>query len=175
MLIETLNCWWLLITGCHFRLAFPRRKIKPCVYNFTIYLSVYSLHFISALTHSISLPCKMDGKEGQSVDTDFWHPVESISHQHQYSKFLMKLRIIWSNYDHNQKSTIKNQKNQGYISLHVTEINDLHCMHCISHVISCIISRHFMSHFASFHVTFHCTHHMHRTHITHIAHFAFRE
>ena len=56
-------------------------------------------------------------------------------------------------------------KNQGYISLHVTEIKDMHC-----------ISRHFMLYFTSFHVayhTFHCTHRMHHTHITHVAHFAF--
>ena len=76
-------------------------------------------------------------------------------------------------------------KIQGCISLHVTEINDLHRMHCIRHVISCIqhfisciISRHFMLHFASFHVifyTFHYTHHTHCTHVTHVAHFAFRE
>ena len=76
----------------------------------------------------------------------------------------------------NQRSTIKNQgyislhvteiKIQGCISLHVTEMNDLHRMHCISHVISCIISRHFMLHFASFHVIFHT---FHRT-ITYIAH-----
>ena len=78
----------------------------------------------------------------------------------------------------NQRSTIKNQ---GYISLHVTEINDLHCTHFTSfhvafHVISCGISRHFMLHFTSFHVifhTFHCTHHMHHTHVTYVAHFAF--
>ena len=78
--------------------------------------------------------------------------------------------------------TINNQdqrsKIQGCISLHVTEINNLHCMHDALHVISCIISRHFMLHFTSFYVTlhtFHCTHHTHRTHITHVAHFAFRE
>ena len=76
--------------------------------------------------------------------------------------------------------TINNQRSkiQGYISLYVTEMNDLHCMHCISHVISCIISRHFMLHFASFYVifnTFHCTHHTYRTHVTHVAHYAFRE
>ena len=72
----------------------------------------------------------------------------------------------------------RNQKIQGYISLHVTKMNNLHCIACISHVISCIISRHFMLHFASFHVifsTFHCTHHTHRTHVTHVAHFAFHE
>ena len=76
--------------------------------------------------------------------------------------------------------TIKDQRSkiQDYISLYVTEINDLHCMHYILHVISCIISPHFMSHFTSFHVifhTFHCTYHTHRTHITHVAHYAFRE
>ena len=38
---------------------------------------------LSTLTHSISLPYKMDGKEGQSVDADFWHPIESILHQHR--------------------------------------------------------------------------------------------
>ena len=147
----------------------------PYIYQFT-----HSILFpLSALTHSISLPCKMDGKEGQSVDTYFWHPVESISHQHRCSKFLMKSRIIWSNYDHDQRLKI-----QGYISLYVTEINDLHCMYFTSfafhalHVISCGISRHFMSHFTSFHVifhTFHCTHHTHRTHVTHVTHYAFRE
>ena len=76
--------------------------------------------------------------------------------------------------------TINNQQSkiQGYISLHVTEMNDLHCMHCISHIISCIISRHFMLYFTSFHVIFHilyCTHYIHRTHVTHVAHFAFHE
>ena len=106
-----------------------------------IYQSTHSISFsLSPITHSIPLPCKMDGKEGQSVDADFWHPVESISHQHRYSKFLMKSRIIWSNYDHDQQS-----KNQGYISLHVTEINDLHCTHFTSfhvafYVILCRIS-----------------------------------
>ena len=70
---------------------------------------------------------------------------------------------------------IKDQKNQGYISLHVTEINDLHRMHCIRHVISCIILRHFMLYFASFHVIFHTFYHTHRTHVTHVAHYAFRE
>ena len=42
---------------------------------------------------------------------------------------------------------IKNQ-NQGYISLHVTEINDLHSM-------SFHVARHFMLYFTSFHVAFH--------------------
>ena len=33
-----------------------------------IYQSTHSISFpLSALTHSISLPCKMDGKEGQSI------------------------------------------------------------------------------------------------------------
>ena len=41
MLIEILNCWWLLITGCHFWLAFPRRKIKSRVYNLTIHSPNY--------------------------------------------------------------------------------------------------------------------------------------
>ena len=84
-------------------------------------------------------------------------------------KFLRKSRIIWSNYDHNKKSTIKDQQSkiQGYISLHVTEINDLHCMHCISHVISCIILHHFMLNFASFYVIFHTFHYTHHTHYTH--------
>ena len=53
----------------------------------------------------------------------------------------------------NQKSRLhlivcNRNKNQGYISLHVTEINDLHCMHCTH------IARHFMHHFTSFHVAF---------------------
>ena len=48
-----------------------------------IYQSTHSISFpLSALTHSISLPCKINGKEGQSVDANFWHLVESISHQH---------------------------------------------------------------------------------------------
>ena len=66
-------------------------------------------------------------------------------------------------------------KNQGYISLHVTEINDLHCTH---HVILCCISHQLMLYFTLFHVifyTFYCTHYMHHTHITHIVHFAFHE
>ena len=139
----------------------------PYIYQFT-----HSISFsLSALTHSISLPCKIDGKEGQSVNADFWHPVESISHQHRCSKFLMKSRIIWSNYDHNQQSKI-----QGYISLHVTEMNDLHFMHFTSfafhafHVISCCILHHFMSHFIYFiaHIT--CITRMSRT--SRISHFA---
>ena len=121
-----------------------------------IYQSAHSISFPLS-THFISLPCKMDGKEGQSVDTNFWHLVELILHQHRCSKFLIKSRIIWSNY-------IK-IKNQGYILLHVTEIKDLHCtsfyvafhvishrisriahfMHCTAyHVILCIISCHFI-------------------------------
>ena len=37
-----------------------------------IYQSTHSISFsLSALTHFISLPYKIDGKEGQSVDTDF--------------------------------------------------------------------------------------------------------
>ena len=65
-------------------------------------------------------------------------------------------------------------KNQGYISLHVTEIKDLHCI--AFHVILCCISHHFMLYFTPFHVifyTFHCTHRMHHTHITYVTHFAF--
>ena len=66
--------------------------------------------------------------------------------------------------------------------MHVTEMNDLHCMHYMHrtsfhasfHVILCRISHHFTSFHIIFH-TFHCTHHTHRTHITHVAHFAFRE
>ena len=51
-------------------------------------------------------------------------------------------------------------KNQGYISLHVTEINELyftsfHVTFHVFHVISCCISRHSMLYFTSFHVTFH--------------------
>ena len=67
-------------------------------------------------------------------------------------------------------------KNQGYISLHVTKINNLHRMHCIQHVISCIISRHFMLHFTSFHVVFHiiscCISHisLHALHASHTYH-----
>ena len=167
MLIEILNCWWLFITRCYFWLAFSRRKTKSCVYNLTIYYQ--STHFISfplsALTHSISLPCKIDGKEGQSIDADFWHPVESISHQHRCSKFLMKSRIIWSNYDHDQK-----------LRLHLVACNQN--QRFAFPVISCCISRHFMLHLTSFHVTFHtfhCTHYIHRTHVMHIAHFAFHE
>ena len=86
-----------------------------------------------------------------SVEVDFWHPIESISHQHRCSKFLMKSRIIWSNYDQDQQSKI-----QGYISLHVTEINDLHFMHHFAsfhasfHVISCCILHHFMLYFIHF-------------------------
>ena len=71
-------------------------------------------------------------------------------------------------------------KNQGYISLHVTEINELRftSFHVIFYVISCRtsfhVARHFMLYFTSFYVifhTFHCTHYMHCTHITHVAHF----
>ena len=45
------------------------------------------------------------------------------------------------------QSKVNNQQSkiQDYISLHVTEINDLHYMH---------IARHFMHHFTSFYVTF---------------------
>ena len=113
-----------------------------------IYQSTHSISFLlSALTHSISLPCKMDGKEGQSVDADFWHPVESNSHQHRRSKFLMKSRIIWSNYDHNQQSMIKNSR------LHLVACNrnkrsTLHALHVLH------IAHHFMHYFTSFHVAF---------------------
>ena len=83
------------------------------------------------------------------VDADFWHLVESNSHQHRCSKFLMKSRIIWSNYDHDQKSM-----------LHLVACN--RNQRFTLHVISCCISRHFMSHFMS-----HC---MHFTHIVHFIH-----
>ena len=100
-----------------------------------IYQSTHSISFLlSALTYFILLPYKMVGKEGQSIDVNFWHPVESILHQHWCSKFLMKSRIIWS--------IMIIIKNQGYISLHVTKINDSHCtsFHVAFHVISCYIS-----------------------------------
>ena len=135
-----------------------------------IYQSTHSISFsLSALIHSISLPCKIDGKEGQSVDANFWHPVESILHQHRCSKFLMKSRIIWSNYDHDQRSKIKVHlvacnRNQRF-ALHRTSF------HVTLHVISCHISRHFMLHFTSFYVifhTFHYTHYIHCTHVTHV-------
>ena len=140
-----------------------------------IYQSTHSISFpLSALTHSISLPCKMDGKEGQSVDVDFWHPIESISHQHWCSKFLMKSRIIWSNYDHNQKSTIKDSR------LHLIACNRnqrfaLHALHVMSfhasfHVISCRISHHFISHFI--HFIAHITRIAHTSRMSRISHFA---
>ena len=125
--------------------------------RYFMHQSTHSISFsLSALTHSISLSCKMDGKEGQSIDADFWHPVESISHQHRCSKFLMKSRIIWSNYDHNQQSKI-----QDYISLYVIEIKNsrLHLIACnrnersALHVIT-RIAHHFMHHFTSFYVVF---------------------
>ena len=148
-----------------------------------IYQSTHSISFpLSALTHSISLPCKMDGKEGQSVDADFWHPVESISHQHRCSKFLIKSRIIWSNYDHDQKSRlhlVACNQNQWFAlhAFHVTFhifhcthyciarisrmsrilhfTNSAHFMHCTAyHVILCIISCHFIMkiHFIVIHI-----------------------
>ena len=37
-----------------------------------IYQSTHSISFpLFALIHFISLPCKIDGKEGQSIDADF--------------------------------------------------------------------------------------------------------
>ena len=56
----------------------------------------------------------------------------------------------------NNMITINNQQSkiQGYISLHVTEVNDLH-----------YISRHFMLHYTSFHVAFHII----SCHISHIS------
>ena len=83
----------------------------------------------------------------------------------------MKSRIIWSNYDHNQqsKSTIKNSRLHP---LHVTKINDLHCMHFTSfHV-----AHHFMLYFMSFHVVFHIISHcisyisLYTSHASHVHH-----
>ena len=129
----------------------------------------------------------MDGKEeGQSVDADFWHPVESILHQHRCSKFLMKSRIIWPNYDHNQKSTIKDQKSKvttrcmlPKLTICIARIARHFMLHFTSfyvifHVILCYISHHFMSHLIHFIV---CIAHIscmslisHFTHITHFMH-----
>ena len=126
-----------------------------------IYQSTHSISFsLSALTHFILLPYKMDGKEGQYIDADFWHPVESISHQHRCSKFLMKSRIIWSNYDHNQQSMIKNSR-LHLVACNQNERSALHALH---------IARHFMHHFTSFHVTF-CIISCHISYISlHISH-----
>ena len=112
MIIETLNCWWSSSQDVIFDLSSLIEKQNHAFITLSyIYQSTHSISFsLFALTHFISLPCKIDGKEGQSVNADFWHPVESISHQHRCSKFLMKSRIIWSNYDHNQQSTIKNSR-----------------------------------------------------------------
>ena len=81
----------------------------------------------------------------------------------------MKSRIIWSNYNQNQ--------NQGYISLHVIKINELHftSFYVIFYVISCYISRHFMFHFTHFIVHIACIAHISRmsriSHCTYIVHF----
>ena len=62
---------------------------------------------------------------------------------------------LWS------QSTINDKKNQGYISLHVTEIKNsrLHLVACNRNQRSALhalhIARHFMHHFTSFYVTFH--------------------
>ena len=130
----------------------------PYIYQFTHSI----LFLLSALTHSIFLPYKMDGKEGQSVDADFWHPVESNLHQHRCSKFLMKLRIIWSNYNQDQK-----------LRLHLVAYN--WNQRFAFYVISCCISHHFMLHFTHFIVRITCiariSHISCILHFTHIAHF----
>ena len=91
-------------------------------------------------------------------------------------KFLIKSRIIWSNYDHNQQSTIKNSR-LHLIACNRNKRSASHAMH---------MARHFMHHFTSFYVIFHIISchilyislhisHTHHTHITHVAHYAFRE
>ena len=86
------------------------------------------------------------------IDAGFWHPIERISHQHWYSKFLVKSRIIWLNYDQDQKSR-----------LHLVACN--WNQRFALHVISCCIERHFMLHCTSFHIAFHVIS-RHFTHFT---------
>ena len=66
-------------------------------------------------------------------------------------------------------------KNQGYISLHVTEIKELHytyftSFHVVFHVISGLISHHFISHFI--HFIAHITYIAHTSRMSRITHFA---
>ena len=89
-------------------------------------------------------------------------------------KFLMKSRIIWSNYDHDQKSRlhlVACNRNQRFV-LHFTSF------YVTFYVISCCISHHFMLHFTHFIVRIACIARIsrmsrisHCTHNTHVMYY----